>query len=83
MKINIFKQKTIQQFREVFLSEIMPEKIIEIPAEKTWELRQEVMWPDRDLDFVKLAEAYGAAGIRIEKVGDITQITGGISSFIK
>ncbi|MDC3417404.1 GNAT family N-acetyltransferase [Aquibacillus salsiterrae] len=30
--------------------------IAEIDKEKAWQIRQEVMWPQKDLDFVKLAE---------------------------
>ena len=30
--------------------------IREISAEETWELRQSVMWPDKNIDYVKLKE---------------------------
>lgn len=31
-------------------------EIREIPAESTWPLRQEVMWPKKPIDYVKIAE---------------------------
>ncbi len=40
----------------VFKIKKMPIEIKEIRAEDTYEIRHKVMWPDKDIDFVKLEE---------------------------
>lgn len=54
--------------------------IKKIKAEDTWEIRQRVMWPTKDIDYVKLKEDQNGMHYGIVEDGQILSV---ISLFIK
>ena len=54
-------------------------EIRRIPAPDTWLLRQEVMWPEKDLDFVKLPEDSDGAHYGLFEDGNLVSV---ISLFV-
>lgn len=54
-------------------------EIRRIPAQDTWSLRQEVMWPEKDLDFVKLPEDKDGTHYGLFEDGDLISV---ISLFV-
>ncbi|GAB3661678.1 GNAT family N-acetyltransferase [Echinicola sediminis] len=58
----------------------MNHKIGIISPEDTWDLRHRVMWPERELDYVKLEEDKDGIHFGLEVEGDLRSI---ISVFVK
>ncbi|RXK48768.1 GNAT family N-acetyltransferase [Aquirufa rosea] len=49
-------------------------QIQEIPIEQVWVIRQEVMWPDKDLDFVKVTGDESAIHLGVLDAGEIKSV---------
>lgn len=54
-------------------------QIREIPPESTWPIRQEVMWPNKPLDYVKIAEDEQGLHLGLFVAGQLVSI---VSAFI-
>lgn len=54
--------------------------LIELPAEATWQLRQEVLWPSKPLAYVKIPEDEKGLHCGVKVKGELVSV---ISLFIK